>query len=399
MPELQWENLVALDEGLTEWAALVQDEAGTDPVAYLVEGPYEPLRRLASVAERNGDTLIAEAARVDEALASELRRAGYRLVRSGGEEPAERAVAPRPGRHTLLTSGTTGRPKLVEHTLDTLATMPTDLSPHRWLNPYSPGTYAWYQLAVLSLTVPGQTLVPATPADWHDRAERFEVDAISATPTFWRKALLDLPPARLSALRLAQITLGGEPVDQQLLDRLAAVYPRARLTHIYASTEAGACIAVSDGRAGFPAEWLDRESKRGVALRIEEGRLFVRSPWAAAGREGWIDTGDAVREHNGRIEIVGRAESTLINVGGAKVDAAEVTRVLQEHPAVVWSRVYGRRSPLVGELPVADVRLTQEASEAELAAWCRERLPEPAVPRLFRFVEEIPAGTTLKADV
>jgi acyl-coenzyme A synthetase/AMP-(fatty) acid ligase len=397
VPELQWKNLVALEDELVEWGSLIQPQDGPDPVAYLVAGRYEPLQRLASLAARSGDGLIAEAGRVDESLAAELRQAGFRIVRREGEEAAESRVKPRPGRHTLLTSGTTGRPKLVEHTLDTLATMPAVLPPRRWLNPYSPGTYAWYQLAVLGLTVPGQTLVPATPEDWQNRAERFEVDAISATPTFWRQALLGLSPERLGALRLTQITLGGEPVDQRLLDRLAATYPEARLTHIYASTEAGACIAVSDGRAGFPADWLNREGE-GVGLRVEDGRLFVRSPWAASGRSGWIDTGDAVRERDGRVEIVGRAESALINVGGAKVDAIEVAHALESHPAVAWARVYARRSPLVGELAAADVRLAADATEAELAAWCRDRLPEPAIPRRFRFVDEIPAGLSLKAD-
>jgi acyl-coenzyme A synthetase/AMP-(fatty) acid ligase len=398
VPELQWANLVALDDELVEWGSLVEPETGPDPVAYLVADPYEPVRRLASLAARDGDGLIADAARVDEGLVDELRRAGFRIVASTGETAPESVIAPRAGRHTLLTSGTTGRPKLVEHTLETLATMPRELPPRRWLNPYSPGTYAWYQLAVLGLTVPGQTLVPARTDDWNERSQRFGVDAVSSTPTFWRRALLEHPMERLQALRLAQITLGGEPVDQRLLDRLAGLFLDARLTHIYASTEAGACIAVSDGRAGFPAEWLDREDER-VGLRVEDGRLLVRSPWAAAGRSGWIDTGDAVREREGRIEIVGRAESALINVGGAKVDALEVTQVLQSHPAVAWARVYARRSPLVGELAAADLRLANEATEADLAAWCRERLPEAAVPRLFRIVDEIPETAALKADV
>jgi len=54
-------------------------------------------------------------------------------------------------------------------------------------------------------------------------------------------------------LPVRQITIGGEAVDQVTLDQLRAAFPGARISQIYASTEAGALFAVRDGRAGFPA--------------------------------------------------------------------------------------------------------------------------------------------------
>jgi acyl-CoA synthetase (AMP-forming)/AMP-acid ligase II len=234
---------------------------------------------------------------------------------------------------------------------------------------------------------------------WIDTALRFGVDAISATPTFWRRSFLTIDDSRLAGLRLAQISLGGEPVAQDLLDRLRATYPSARLTHIYASSEAGACIVVSDGRAGFPKEWLGGPRPNGVEIRAEDGRLFVRSPWASLdSSEGWIDTGDRVRVLEDRVEIVGRSEGLVINVGGAKVAAAEVAEVILGHPDVAWCAVKPKKAPIVGQLPVAEVGLVagSDLKEEELIVWCEQRLPDVAVPRVVTFTNQVPTSATLK---
>ena len=59
----------------------------------------------------------------------------------------------------------------------------------------------------------------------------------------------------LARIPFQQVTLGGEPVDQAVLDLLHEAFPSARVSWIYASSEAGASIAVHDGKAGFPEKW------------------------------------------------------------------------------------------------------------------------------------------------
>ena len=56
---------------------------------------------------------------------------------------------------------------------------------------------------------------------------------VSGTPTLWRALLVALG-SKAATLPLRQITLGGEAVDQAILDRLANLYPGASITHIYA---------------------------------------------------------------------------------------------------------------------------------------------------------------------
>ncbi|MDQ3952277.1 MAG: fatty acid--CoA ligase family protein [Actinomycetota bacterium] len=390
----------------------------------LAEAPVEPLRSydrriavvaanareawlaLAAVVATGADAAILGADRLTPDLTEHLDASDIRVWADGSwqNDPATPRPAER-GRITVVTSGTTGLPKLVPHTLDSLGTVRGVTGPPRtWLCPYAAGTYAWFQCAVLWLLVDGQDVVPVETEEldeWPHIAREWGVNAISATPTFWRRTLLSAGEDELRAVPLSQVSLGGEPVPQSLLDRLRALYPQARLTHIYASSEAGACIVVSDGRAGFPREWVGSTGSTGVEIRVEEGRLLVRSPWAnTASESGWIDTGDAVRIAGDRVEIVGREEGSIVNVGGAKVSTAEVTGILLEHPKVAWCRVFAKRSPIVGELPVAEVALVfgEIAGEDELLAWCRERLPEVALPRRITFRDEIPSTSALKSS-
>jgi acyl-coenzyme A synthetase/AMP-(fatty) acid ligase len=230
---------------------------------------------------------------------------------------------------------------------------------------------------------------------------RYRVTAASGTPTFWRQTLMSQKD-RLAEVPFEQITLGGEPVDQAVLDKLRSVFPQARISWIYASSELGASIVVHDGRAGFPVEWLDRDAPGRPRLAVRDGELVIASPHHGAGLEGAVPTGDAVVVEDGRVLITGRVNSDEINVGGAKVSAGVVRGELLKHPAVAWARVRGRKSPLVGSLVVADVVLVpgiEQSPEllADLTAWCKARLPEYGVPRRITVLDEIDSTETGKS--
>ncbi|WP_089919536.1 hypothetical protein [Lentzea albida] len=116
-------------------------------------------------------------------------------------------------------------------------------------------------------------------------------------------------------MTLEQIPLGGEAVEQRLLDEQARRFPRARISWIYASTETGAAFAVHDGRAGFLLSWLTKEDIDRPRLRIRNG-----SHWSAV-RTTASGSPPAVRE------------------------------VLLSQPAVVRLRVYARRRPAEFAVP------------------------------------------------
>ncbi|MFT4085059.1 MAG: AMP-binding protein [Nocardioides sp.] len=393
----------------TTWAEL--SPAGRDlvpdggPTAYGVVGNAEALPIVLGHARAGAETLLTTAGRLDETMRAELTADGF-AVMAGGVRTEPTATRPgEPGRLWLLTSGSTGRPKRIGHTLASLTTVTAGRPPQTWLCPYLPGSYAWWQLVTLGLGVPGQDLVMLDPGrdEWTPAATAYGVTAVSGTPTFWRRALIGEGPA-LARLGLRQITLGGEPVDQAVLDELRAVFPAARISWIYASSEVGASIVVHDGRAGFPAGWLDRETPGRPRLRIvggpEGGELLISSPHHGAGLAGEVATGDAVRREGDRILITGRLDRDEINVGGAKASAGRVREVLLSHPDVAWATVRGRRAPLVGSVVVAEVVDRSGGLDvADLTRWAAGRLPDYAVPRRISVLPAIPVKESLKSDV
>ncbi|MGH9196070.1 MAG: AMP-binding enzyme, partial [Acidimicrobiia bacterium] len=216
---------------------------------------------------------------------------------------------------------------------------------------------------------------------------------------------------RVNELDLRQITLGGEITDEQILERLRKTYPGALVSHIYASTEAGALFSVRDGLAGFPASWLET-GVDGLLLRIQHGVLQVKSPRSMDGyvgldssriltSDGWLITGDLVEVVGERVLFRGRKD-LMLNVGGAKVRPEEVEQALLSLPEVVDAQVYGARNPLTGFLVAANVVPRAGIAEADLRVailtQLRAKLEAYKVPRKLRFVDSISMSISGKKE-
>ncbi|AWU95382.1 AMP-binding protein [Azospirillum ramasamyi] len=360
---------------------------------------------LAGLAVPAGGVMRADRpSRVLAALAAADAAGQGLLLARGAADPG--GWRPGPGfTVTLESSGTTGTPKRLRHGFDRLRGRLRGVAEEgaRWLLTYDPGTFAGLQV-MLTAAAAGALLV-AVPgaasgggvAALAEAARRHAVTHVSATPSFWR-ALLMTPGA--ADLPLRAVTLGGEAADQPLLDRLAERFPGARLRHIYASTEAGALFAVADGRAGFPAAWLD-EAPDGLALRIADGVLEVRSPRAAPGvadAEGWLSTGDLVERRGDRVLFAGRLDG-LVNVGGVKVSPEAVERRLLAVGGVADAAVSAVPSPITGHLLTATIVPEPGADAAALRAALRAStadLPPAARPRALTFADHIPLSAAGK---
>jgi acyl-CoA synthetase (AMP-forming)/AMP-acid ligase II len=247
----------------------------------------------------------------------------------------------------------------------------------------------------------GGTLVsPASnrPVDALEAMNDFEVTHASGTPTFWRLLVGMLDETSANQLRLRQITLGGEPSPEDLLIRLRSLFPEARISHVYAGSEFGSVVSVSDGKSGLPLSVLAREGDSGPRLRIVDGELQVRSASAMLGYFGaedredeWWPTGDLVEVREDRVHFVGRA-TDAINVGGAKVNPLPIEEVVARVKDVTLARVYGRSNPVTGQIVALDVvpedGSDPEIVEREIRAAC-ESLPAASRPRRIRFVDSI----------
>ena len=183
-----------------------------------------------------------------------------------------------------------------------------------------------------------------------------------------------------------------------LLDDLGRVFPTARISQIYASTEFGSSVSVRDRAAGLPLSVLERDEGADVRFRIEDGELWACSRVGMLGYhgevadpDGWRPTGDLVEVRDGRIRFVGRT-SDRINVGGVKVHPLPIEELIAAVDGVRLVRVYGRENPLTGQIVAADVVAEPTADADGLPARVRaacSSLPRAARPRVVNVVDRI----------
>jgi acyl-CoA synthetase (AMP-forming)/AMP-acid ligase II len=308
----------------------------------------------------------------------------------------------------LLTSGTSGPPKLVAHTFATLTAAlrakPATRGSALWSTFYDIRRYGGLQIFLRAMHIGSLVLSAAGEpvADFVARARAAGVTHISGTPSHWRRLLMSGAAAEFAP---RYVRLSGEIADQAILDNLRAAYPGAAVAHAFASTEAGVAFEVGDGLAGFPETLLGMNG--GVELRVKEETLQIRSPGNAlryldAGApalrdpEGFVDNGDRVQLRAGRYYFVGRAGG-VINVGGLKVHPEEIEAVINSHPWVRMSLARSRPNPITGAVVAADVVLSEpsaarperppdETLKRELLDSCKRALPAHKVPAIIRIV-------------
>jgi acyl-coenzyme A synthetase/AMP-(fatty) acid ligase len=320
----------------------------------------------------------------------------------------------------LLTSGTTGAPKMAVHTLSSLTGAITSgnraLDSVVWSTFYDIRRYGGLQIFLRALLDGGSLVLSSaeeSTGNFLTRAGAHGVTHISGTPSHWRRALMSPAVCELSP---RYIRLSGEIVDQGILDRLRAFFPTAAIVHAFASTEAGVGFEVCDGLAGFPASLVGRKGAD-VEIKVEDGSLRIRSSRIAmrylgsaadtlANQDGFVDTHDVVELRGDRYYLIGRRDG-VINVGGMKVHPEEVEAVINRHPRVHMSVAKARRNPITGAVVVADVvvkpntdqiepTLGNEGLKNDLLETCRGALAPHKVPATIRFVPSLDVAASGK---
>jgi len=329
---------------------------------------------------------------------------GFRVMASRSVTPPATSAGPATSAEpalSLLTSGSTGRPKVVRHTWATLsagAAPRSHLEGVRWFAAYPIPQFAGLQVFAQSVNC-GSTLVVAenfTPEATLRALTAHAASYMSCTPSFARQLLLAFSADDWSGTSLRHISMGGEIVDQPLLDGLRTALPDTKVTHLYGASEVGTLLWVRDGRAGFPSSYLD-----GDAARIEDGELFVRRSARARvdADADWIATGDLVDVDGDRAYFAGRRDD-VINVAGFKVRPADVAAVAREIDGVLDVSITGHASSVAGYLVKAVVYAEPGADTGALRIAiirrCRERLAPQMTPRLFEFVEGLRLSGTQK---
>ena len=313
----------------------------------------------------------------------------------------------------LTTSGTTGTPKVVAHTIESLTRTTAKNgagSQLIWGLLYDPARFAGFQVVLQAMMANTKLVAPSPDMDFERKMEFLVANgcnALSATPSLWRKILMARAARQLD---LKQITLGGEIADQRILNSLAKQFPSAAIAHIFASTEAGVGFSVKDKKAGFPLSWLEA-GVRDVEMKIsDQGTLCLKNTHlnqnylggggSIANAEGWIDTGDLVEVSGDRVLFKGRLNGA-INIGGNKVIPEDVEARILEVPGVFQVAVRAKSSSIAGALVEAFIVPAPELEDTSgltksVKQHCKQVLPSFKVPAFVRLVDELPVGAAGK---
>jgi acyl-CoA synthetase (AMP-forming)/AMP-acid ligase II len=245
------------------------------------------------------------------------------------------------------------------------------------------------------------------------------VDTLAFTPPLAR---LLLKAARRKALSvpasLRRVTVGSAAMSAAELLALRALFPDAELYFTYGQTELGPRVSTLhvDARAlSLDGPVTLGRPLRGVAMRVADGSLHVRSPYVSAGRlersgmlplcaapHGFVDTRDAAEELPGSDDVVprvvlrGRLDGVLVR-GGTNVYPEDVEGAALGLEGIAGAACVPRPSPMYGELPVLLCELSEGAPawsvlEPALRAHLDQTLPATAVPVELHPVARLPRG-------
>lgn len=300
---------------------------------------------------------------------------------------------------TIFTSGTTGQPKRVVHSVATLARNVRKGEKYQdqvWAYAYNPthmaGTQVFFQALMNQSTM--VNVFGESREVVYQQIERYGITHISATPTFYRM----LMPFEKVYPSVKRVTLGGEKSDKQLYEHICKIFPNAKVNNVYASTEAGSLFAAKDDSFQIPANIRDKFRVENDELLIHKSLLGQSDSFAFDGE--YYHSGDLiewVNEAEGLFRFKSR-KNELINVGGYKVNPGEVEDAINAIEGVQQSLVYGRANSILGNIVVAEVKLVEGAAltDLEIRKVLASQLQNFKVPRKIQIVKELSMTRTGK---
>ncbi|EHR48854.1 acyl-CoA synthetase (AMP-forming)/AMP-acid ligase II [Saccharomonospora marina XMU15] len=326
------------------------------------------------------------------------------LAAMAPDEPVEEGTAV-----LMPTSGSTGSPKGVLLSARALLTSANATherlgGPGRWLLATPAHYIGGLQVLVRSHLAGAPPLVLDTSGGFSPEA--FEVAAgqllqtqgphyTALVPTQLTR-LLDAGGAGLAGF--GSVVVGGAALPDELRRRATAAGVNVVSAYGMSETASG-CV-------------YDGVALRGVRVQIGEGERIEISgdvladgyrlrpdETAAAFVDGWFHTGDVGRiDGAGRLEVLGRADD-LINTGGVKVAPQVVEQALTAHPSVASACVVALPDAKWGQVVAAAVVPSgAPPPAAQLREAARAELGGPGVPKVLRFVSELPLLGPGKVD-
>jgi acyl-CoA synthetase (AMP-forming)/AMP-acid ligase II len=330
----------------------------------------------------------------------------------------------------LHTSGSTGRPKRVPLAHVNLCISARNVARHYKLGPDDVAmcvmplfhVHGLVASTLGTLSTGGTLVVPSkfNPLSFWRIAREYGMTWYSAVPTIHQLLLARADPAAgkpSGAERLRFIRSCSAALAPQVMHDLESAFG-APVLEAYGMTEAAHQMASNPLP---PAARKPGSVGRGTDVQISimdaegnhlpagaRGEVVIKGPNVTRGYEnnpeanaksftdGWFRTGDqGFLDAEGYLTLVARIKE-LINRGGEKISPREIDEVLMAHPAVAEAVCFGVPHKTWGEEVAAALVVKQPVSEADLLAFCKERLAEFKRPKQIHITETIPRTATGK---
>lgn len=226
--------------------------------------------------------------------------------------------------------------------------------------------------------------------------EQARATLLPTTPTFLNLLIASGSYQGFDLSSVEMITYGTEVMTEATLQKVKALFPKARIKQTYGLSELGVLRSKSESDDSV---WV-KIGGDGFEIKVIDNTLWVRSEANMVGylnapnpidEDGWMSTGDEVEVNGEYMRFLGR-KSEMINVGGQKVFPVEVETALLQADNVREATVFGVRHPLMGQVVHARVSLYHpedpEILSERLRKYCLERMAKYKVPMRFTVVAE-----------
>jgi acyl-coenzyme A synthetase/AMP-(fatty) acid ligase len=297
---------------------------------------------------------------------------------------------------TLFTSGTTGIPKKVTHNFKSITRFVKISERNKnsiWGFAYNPTHMAGIQVFFQGLLNgnPIVRLFGLTPNEIHREIKENSITHISATPTFYKLLL----PCEESFQSITRITSGGEKFNEKTIVQLKGIFPNAKITNVYASTEAGTLFASDNDIFSIKPGYEH-------LIQVANDELLIHKSLMGSSDmniEEWYNTGDLIEtitEKPLKFRFISR-KSDMINVGGYKVNPLEVEETILTLPEIKNVRVYSKSNSVLGNIICCEVVCeNDQISESSIRTFLQSKIQEFKIPRIIRFVDELSTTRTGK---
>jgi acyl-CoA synthetase (AMP-forming)/AMP-acid ligase II len=212
-----------------------------------------------------------------------------------------------------------------------------------------------------------------------ENIKKFGVTHISATPTFYKL----LHPLKQTFPDVSRVTLGGEKSDDFTFNLVSRIFPNAKITNIYALTEAGSVLYSNTN-----------VFKINKDCKVINDTLYVRD---ASGQ--FIDTGDLVSLLDDSSFIFCGRKKNIINIAGNDVNPSEVEELIKKEEGIKDAIVYNLSNSRFGNVLVCDiVKLNKDKSENDIKQHLKKmHLEDYKVPKIINFVDNLKISENLKS--